>query len=99
MLNIFRKKTKNTVKVKKEPEKVYRRIKFNLKKVIKGIRFSLHLTFSMKEGWKYSVFKFFIVIFNNITPIVLTIFPGLIIKYNNKKFKYRVLPPFFHAKC
>lgn len=51
----------------------------NLKKVIKGIRFSLHLTFSMKEGWKYSVFKFFIVIFNNITPIVLTIFPGLII--------------------
>ena len=29
MLNIFRKKTKNTVKVKKEPEKVYRRIKFN----------------------------------------------------------------------
>ena len=28
MLNIFRKKTKNTVKVKKEPEKVYRRIKF-----------------------------------------------------------------------
>ena len=28
MLNIFRKKTKNTVKVKKETEKVYRRIKF-----------------------------------------------------------------------
>lgn len=28
MLNIFRKKTKNTVKVKKESEKVYRRIKF-----------------------------------------------------------------------
>ena len=28
MLNIFRKKTKNTVKVKKEPEKVYRHIKF-----------------------------------------------------------------------
>ena len=28
MLNIFSKKTKNTVKVKKEPEKVYRRIKF-----------------------------------------------------------------------
>ena len=63
------------------------------KNVISGVLFSLHLTFSLKEGAKYSVFKFIIVILNNISPIILTIFPGLIVNelLYHKRIHYLVI--------
>lgn len=63
------------------------------KNVISGVLFSLRLTFSLKEGAKYSIFKFFIVILNNISPIILTIFPGLIVNelLYHKRMHYLVI--------
>lgn len=49
------------------------------KKVIQGIWFSLKLTFGMKEGAQYVVYKLFLTLLDNLVPLALTIFPGLII--------------------
>ncbi len=64
-----------------------------IKSVISGVLFSLRLTFSLKEGAKYSIFKFFIVMLNNISPIILTIFPGLIVNelFYHKRMSYLVI--------
>lgn len=50
-----------------------------LKKVISGIWFSLRLTFGMKEGARYVGYKLFLALLDNSVPLVLTIFPGLIL--------------------
>lgn len=63
-----------------------------IKNIISGVRFSLRLIFNLKEGSKYSILKFFIVLVNNISPIVITVFPGLIVNelLYNKRIHYLV---------
>ena len=63
------------------------------KSVLSGIFFSFHLAFRLKEGAKYSIVKLFTVLLNNIVPIIITIFPGLIVNelLYNKRIQFLVI--------